>query len=217
MTFLLRLELPDEPGSLGRVSTVLGQAGADIEAIEIVEHAGGGTAVDDVFLELPPEVMLDSVVSACNELTGVRVLWVSRYAGSGSLFLDLEAVEALTRRGQAAVAELVQVLPDTFRCDWGLRMRRTDTGVEVVSRTSAAPEVGADMTDDVGWFPLSRATRLTAPESWDGWGSTVLAAAPLPAKDEIIVLGRRGGPEILDSELARLGHLTSLAASIAAS
>jgi hypothetical protein len=28
-------------------------------------------------------------------------------------------------------------------------------------------------------------------------------------------MGRRGGPEYLDSELARLGHLVALAASIA--
>jgi hypothetical protein len=30
-----------------------------------------------------------------------------------------------------------------------------------------------------------------------------------------VMFGRRGGPEILDSELARLGHLAALAASIA--
>jgi hypothetical protein len=34
-------------------------------------------------------------------------------------------------------------------------------------------------------------------------------------KHEIVVLGRRGGPEFLDSELARLGHLVALAMSIA--
>jgi hypothetical protein len=30
------------------------------------------------------------------------------------------------------------------------------------------------------------------------------------------VIGRRGGPEILDSEVARLGHLAALAVTIAA-
>ena len=30
-----------------------------------------------------------------------------------------------------------------------------------------------------------------------------------------MVIGRRGGPEFLDSELARLGHLLGLATSIA--
>ena len=41
----------------------------------------------------------------------------------------------------------------------------------------------------------------------------VRCAAPLTGK-EIVVLGRRGGPEFLESELARLGHLAALAASI---
>ena len=33
--------------------------------------------------------------------------------------------------------------------------------------------------------------------------------------DGVVAIGRRGGPEFLDSELARLGHLVGLAASIA--
>ena len=42
MPYLLRVELPDVPGSLGRVATAIGEAGGDIEAIEIVEHRGVG-------------------------------------------------------------------------------------------------------------------------------------------------------------------------------
>jgi hypothetical protein len=34
-------------------------------------------------------------------------------------------------------------------------------------------------------------------------------------EDELVLFGRRGGPDVLDSELARLGHLAALAASIA--
>ena len=40
-----------------------------------------------------PGVMPDSLVSACNQLDGVQVLWISRYGAGGNLFLDLEAVE----------------------------------------------------------------------------------------------------------------------------
>ena len=51
--FLLRLILPDRPGSLGTVATALGEVRADIHAIEIVEHRReNGTAVDDVVVEL---------------------------------------------------------------------------------------------------------------------------------------------------------------------
>ena len=45
MPYLLRVELPDVPGSLGRVASAIGEAGGDIEAIEIVEHRRDGSAV----------------------------------------------------------------------------------------------------------------------------------------------------------------------------
>jgi hypothetical protein len=208
----LRVELPDVPGSLGRVASAIGEAGGDIEAIEIVEHREDGTAVDDVLLETAPGVMPDSIVSACSMLDGVRVLWVSRYAAGGNIFLDLEAVEALTANPAAALDELVDLLPITFRADWGLRVRRTEAGVKILHGTSAAPDL-LDVTAD--WFPLRRAGRLTVPEEWERWTSTLLAGAPAGDEDELVVFGRRGGPEILDSEIARFGHLTDLAVTIA--
>ena len=201
MPFLLRVALPDVPGSLGRVATAIGEAGGDIEAIEIVEHRADGTAVDDVLLEAVPGVMPDSLVSACNALDGVRVLWVSRYAAGGGLFLDLEAVEELTAHPGAAMDRLVELLPATFRADWAARV-----GPEgPIRSTGAAPR-------HFDWVRVDKPVRL---EAADG-GDTLLAAAPL-AGDELVVFARRGGPDILDSELARLGHLVALAVSIARS
>jgi hypothetical protein len=213
MPYLLRVELPDVPGSLGRVATAIGEAGGDIEAIEIVEHRRDGTAVDDVLLETAPGVMPDTLVSVCNSLDDVKVLWISRYGAGGNLFLDLEAVEQLTQSPATALDELVNLLPITFRADWALRARRTDGGVEVLHGTSAAPEL---IDGEEGWFPLGRAARLETPEDWGRWTSTLVAGAPLgDDKEEIVVFGRRGGPEVLDSELARLEHLAALAVLIA--
>src|SRR6478735_8793524 len=110
MPYLLRVELPDIPGSLGRVATAIGMAGGDIEAIEIVEKRHDGVAVDDVLLETAPTAMPDSIVSACNALEGVRVVWISRYAAGGNLFLDLEAVEDLTETPDEALSRLVDLL-----------------------------------------------------------------------------------------------------------
>jgi hypothetical protein len=208
--FLLRVELPDVPGSLGRVATAIGEAGGDIEAIEIVEHRPEGTAVDDVLLEMAPGLMPDSVVSACNVLDGVHVLWVSRYAAGGNLFLDLEVVEQLTQNPVTALDTLVDMLPVTFRSDWSVRLMRTDSGVKQVHATSAAPDLG----DDQGlWFPVERACRLDVDDAWTQLSDNVLAGAPLDG-DNLVVIGRRGGPVILDSEIARLGHLTALAMTI---
>ena len=212
MPFLLRVELPDVPGSLGRVASAIGEAGGDIEAIEIVEHRSDGTAVDDVLLEMAPGMMPDSVVSACNILDGVRVLWVSRYAAGGNLFLDLEVVEQLTQNPSLARDELVDLLPVTFRADWGVRLCRTDAGLKQVHATSAAPDLG---DEQAVWMPLERAARLPVHDHWLQLADNEVAGAPLDG-DDIVVIGRRGGPDILDSEIARLGHLAALAVTISA-
>lgn len=199
MPYLLRVELPDVPGSLGRVASAIGMAGGDIEAIEIVEKRHDeGTAVDDVLLETAPGAMPDSIVSACNALDGVRVVWISRYAAGGNLFLDLEAVEELTADPEGALDRLVDLLPVTFRADWGARVSKTDG---VVHATAAAPS-------DLEWQQIERAELLESDDE-----NAVVAGARLN-KTEIIVIGRRGGPEFLDSEIARLGHLVGLAMSI---
>ena len=47
---MMRVELPDVPGSLGRVAGAIGEAGGDIDAIEIVEKRDG-FAVDDYYYD----------------------------------------------------------------------------------------------------------------------------------------------------------------------
>ncbi|TIC82591.1 amino acid-binding protein [Nocardioides sp. GY 10127] len=201
MSFLFRVELPDVPGSLGRLATAIGEAGGDIEAIEIVEKRFDGTALDDVLLDMEPGVMPDSVVSACNSVEGVRVVWVSRYAAGGNLFLDLEAVEDLTAEPAAAMDRLVHLLPVTFRADWAARVHRVDG---IVTSTEAAPA-------DLPFVDIVGTERL---EPLEEGSPDVVIAARLGGND-IVVLGRRGGPAFLDSEMARVGHLAGLAVSIA--
>lgn len=211
MAFLLRVELPDVPGSLGALATALGSAGADIEAIEIVEHRPDGVAVDDVLLELPPSVMPDALVTACHGLDGVRVHWISRYNAGVNLSMDLEAVEAFTEEPAEAIARLVQVVPATFRVDWALALRSADGKAAAVHSSPSAPELVPEAS---GWLDIGEATTLPAVEAW---ASTELAASP--GKDRagvpfVVVVGRHGGPAFLASEVARLGHMVSLAASV---
>jgi hypothetical protein len=202
MPYLLRVELPDVPGSLGRVATAIGMAGADIEAIEIVEKRDDGTALDDVLLETEPGTMPDSIVSACNALDGVQVVWISHYPSARGLVLDLEAVEELTASPAQALARLVELAPAVFRADWAARVHRVKG---IVQATSAAP-------DSLEFVELEGPSRPELPED----DVTLCAAARIDG-NEIVVLGRRGGPDFLDSEVARLGHLCGLALSIAES
>jgi hypothetical protein len=90
------------------------------------------------------------------------------------------------------------MLPVTFRCEWGAWV---DAPGKVLRGTEGAPV-------DVPWQSVDKPVRLEVTD-----GDELRCAASLTG-DQIIVLGRRGGPEFLDSELARLGHLAALAASI---
>jgi hypothetical protein len=156
MSYLLRVELPDVPGSLGRLASAIGRSGANIDAIEIVgRDSVAGTAIDDVFIAPDAEVMPDSIVSACNSLEGVKVLWISRYAAGGNLFLDLEAVESMTEHPANAIERLVDALP------------RRSSGPPTWRRVSAStcPRPGP-----TSWSPARRST----PTSWS-WSAGAAA------------------------------------------
>jgi hypothetical protein len=211
MAFLLRVELPDVPGSLGALATALGGAGADIEAIEIVERRSDGRVVDDVLLELPPQVMPDALITACHQLEGVTVDWISRYNAGANLSMDLEAVERFTEDPTAAIARLIEVIPETFRTDWAMALDLVDGQAHVIAKSSTAPKLVAESTE---WLGLRKAKTLREVPEWD---SAVLAALPARGRDGkrlVVVVGRHGGPEFLASEVARLGHMVSLAASV---
>lgn len=209
MSYLLRVELPDVPGSLGRLASAIGAAGANIEAIEIVaKDPLAGVAVDDVFITPDQGVMPDSIVSACTALDGVRVLWISRYAAGGNLFLDLEAVEAMTQDPAGALDRLIDAVPQVFRVDWGLRLHVDGEKTLIDYATGAAP---TEIPDGISWpAVLEKAQRLDVPPAWS---ELVIAASPI-GNTEVVVVGRRGGPEFQDSEIARLAHLVAMAASL---
>jgi hypothetical protein len=213
MSHLLRISLPDVPGSLGAVATAIGLAGANIAAIEIIEQRQDGTAVDDVFVELDGAVLPDMVVSAVQRLDGVRVLWVSRYAAAGNLHLDLEAVELIANEPKLAIQRLVELAPRTFRSDWALVASADGDTVSVQHATPSAPDLPRSAS---GWLPADKPFRPEVSDAGEDFTSTVVAVAPLGSSARIVVFGRHGGPEILDSELARLAHLAALAASIEA-
>jgi hypothetical protein len=209
MSYLLRVQLPDVPGSLGRLASAIGASGANIDAIEIVGRDGAnGLAIDDVFIAPDAEVMPDSIVSACNSLDGVKVLWISRYAAGGNLFLDLEMVESMTQDPVKAIERLVDGLPTVFRVDWGVHLQRDGEAATVVHGTPAAP---TEIPEKIVWpANLEKGQRIDVPEAWS---DLVVAGSPL-SSDELVVVGRRGGPEFLDSEIARLAHLIAMAASL---
>ncbi len=204
--FLLRVALPDRPGSLGAVATAMGTVGADISAVEIVEKYEG-YAVDDFMLELPSGAPPDSLITACVSVEGVEVVWLSHYPESWGLQSDVDVLNAMTEDPERAEVILTLEAPQVFRVTWAVIIDRVRS--TVLCQTDLAPDLDGAGVTALG--PLDELRDAELPDGWiPGWGETLIAVAPFRS-DASIVLARRGGPEFLKSELARLRHLAALA------
>jgi hypothetical protein len=65
--------LPDRPGSLGRVTTLLGRLGIDIREVRILAR-DGARATDEFVVAVPGPVLDACLVDLVEELDDVRVL-----------------------------------------------------------------------------------------------------------------------------------------------
>jgi hypothetical protein len=212
VSYLLRLMLPDRPGALGAVATALGAVGADILSVDVVERSPG-FAVDDLVLELPPDKLADSLLTAAASIEGVRVESIRPYAGLIDPHRELELLDALAARPSDASRVLADGVARIFRAGWALVLHAPREGqVSVAGASTAAPEI---TTLDAPWWPPTPARQLDAqdawaPRDWAGIG-TELAVAPLG--EGALLIGR---PALrwLPAELMRLNHLAGIAASV---
>jgi hypothetical protein len=206
--FLMRILLPDRPGSLGRVATALGGVGADINAVEIVDK-GNGQVVDDFIVDLPHERLPETLVTACNSLDGVKVQWISRYPEGGGLQSDLEALERMTTDPARAAETLVALCPVVFRSHWALLLNFGGQTAEVALSTTLAPDLSPTLIERLA--PFDHTHRIDLEHGWlPGWGDSTVVVTPI-TRDRAIAIGRLGGPAFMDSEIARLHHLAALA------
>lgn len=217
MTYLLRVVLPDRPGTLGALASALGAEGADILSVDVVER-GAGSAVDDLVVDMPSSRPPDVLITAAESVTGVVVESVRPFAGALDTTRELELVEAVAAHPERGVALLTEGVPGLFRSAWALVTEATGEGLRVrrVASSAAAPETEAA---ELHWLPLDKATVLDptgghgVPEAWTDL-DTELAAAPLGRPERALVVGRPGGPAFRPSELARLSHLAGIVATI---
>jgi hypothetical protein len=160
--------------------------------------------------------MPDALITACHQLDGVQVHWISRYNAGASLSMDLEAVETFTQEPAKALEHLVSVVPPTFRTDWAMVLVRVDGELETMHGSPAAPTLkgGGVVEAATSWLALRTSRTVPGLAAWD---STLLAVSPGRLRGGtkfVVVVGRHGGPDFLSSEIARLGHMVSLAAGV---
>lgn len=214
-SYLLRVELEDRPGSLGSLAVALGSAGADILSLDVVER-GPGYAVDDLVVELPAPAMPDALISAAESLKGVRVDSIRPHTGLLEAHRELELIDHVAAAERPVRLQvLVDEAPRVLRTGWCTVVTLTDSGPERVAGSPGAPETQAAQTP---WLPIERAAALDATGDWVPplWQDmdTTLAAAPLGDPGTAVVLGRPGGPGFRPSEVARLGYLAGIVATL---
>jgi hypothetical protein len=216
VSYLLRLVVPDRPGLLGAVATALGTAGIDIVSVDVLER-GGGVAVDDIVVDLPPGRLPDSLITAVRSVPGVEVETLRPFAGPLDTHRELDLLEALARIGPDAAAKLLAAeLPRVFHSGWAVVLSASDDGWDVAAASDAAP-VFDDVT--LPWMPIPGPRLLPSDDGWvpERWQEMAveMMAAPYGGPGCAVVLGRSGGPVYRRSELLRLAHLTGIATTVA--
>jgi hypothetical protein len=221
VSYLLRLVVPDRPGTLGAVATALGIAGIDIVSVDVLERADG-IAVDDVVVDLPPGRVPDSLITAVRTVPGVEVESLRPYAGPLDTHRELELLDALARAAEETTAELMAAeLPRVFHCGWAVVLQAVECGTagqpwEVAAASDAAPTFeGLPLP----WMPLNGPLLLPSDDGWlpERWQEMAIEmmAAPYGGPGCAVVLGRSGGPAFRYTELIRLVHLTGIATTVA--
>ena len=211
-TYVLRLWLPDIPGTLGRVAAAIGQADGDVIGIEILER-GAGMAIDELIVALPThgstpsdeeryeELNIEKLISCVSQVEGVAVEDVHRVAqdrpDQSVLALDTAAriMETPQDERTEATCELVR---DMLEADW----------CTVVPNGAQSPLAVSGDVPDLPWVMafLGGISHLASDAQHEHTPADV-AWAPLDLLDAAIVVGRQRGA----FRLRERQHLTLIA------
>ena len=211
MTYTLRIALDDRPGSLARIATALGDIGANIVELDVLERSVD-LAIDQLVVQAPgrtgPEVRaaIDGVPGATVEVLRPT----RRHAGLPPLGLAV-------RLARAGRDDLLRTLADgtvvTFEATWAAVVRDRSPQPEVVAASAGTPSF---LDVPTPWLPLRDVRRIPAgnwtPAEWLRADQPLaLAAAPLGSAGEALVVSRPYGPRFAQRELGDLAMLADLA------
>lgn len=221
MSYLIRVTLPDTPGSLGELADAFGLVDANIRSVDIVHTDADGTVTDDIVVELPTGQMVDTLITAATSVGNVEVDSIRPFTGRVDRRGQIEMLAKIAQQRlhpQAALEELVAALPKAMTSSWAVVLRETAEGLVRVAASQAAP-ADDESRPRMPAFETARVliedTDTWAPASW--WQlDTALALTPLDQTGYILVVGRIGGPDFLASEVGQISHLGAIIGAIIA-
>ncbi|MGV9307547.1 MULTISPECIES: ACT domain-containing protein [unclassified Nonomuraea] len=201
MLLRLRVALPDRPGALGRITHVLGTAGADITQVTVLER-GAGRALDDLTVFCPDGVSKEALAKSLAGVPGVTVegFWTTREAPG--TYPELEILKYIATAGDRGLSTLIDSMPVLFSADWAAAATDGDPRTPVYSSWRAPREV--PMLDLTPPRPLAASLES---------GLHVIAA-PLPPLALVLMLARSEGPAFHRIEVHRLTRILEIFLSL---
>lgn len=207
MHYVLRVSLPDRPGSLHALTGACRAAGADIVSLDVIERSSG-FAVDDLCVTVDD---ISVLAASVDHLPGTAVMSFRQVESFRDMDGALALAAAMVAEGRGAVRLLVDRLPQAMWAGWAIGVARGWNGLEVLAASD-----GAIAPDSSHWLPLIAPRRLHRSDVVGESVTTVfdaleLAAAPLGQTTSAIIVARRGGPRFVDRELRQLDLLAKVA------
>ncbi|MEJ6548111.1 amino acid-binding ACT domain protein [Corynebacterium sp. USCH3] len=210
MSYLMRVRLPDVPGTLGLIAATMGTIDADIRSVDVVEHDADGTVVDDIVVDLPNGRLADALISAAQEVDGVYVDSIRPFSGTVDRREQISLLAEVARHPRRAldsVQKLIDALPKSMSVQWAVILESGEKTRRVAASTSAPEDDGRVLAET----PVTEPRALTDRDAWvpSSWTvmDSALAATPLRDTGYILILGRPGGPDFLLSEIEHLGEV----------
>lgn len=219
MSYLLRIQLPDEPGALGYVAAALGEVEGDIRNVDVVDYGANGVVVDDIVVDLPMGLLPDTLITAAQSISGVEVDSIRPFSGSvdrrGQIAL-LAKFSQHTKNLDRALGDVVDGLPQTMTAGWAIVLGEQSDGhwVRRASSTAAPEDNGRTLPEAPIDSPrnLDPDEETWLPEDWTVMDSSI-AATPM-GEGLVLVIGRPGGPDFLPSEVEHLGRIGTIVGAI---
>jgi hypothetical protein len=197
MGIQLRVNIPDQPGALARITQAIARAGADVISVSVLE-SDAGRATDDFRLRWPDGKSSKPLIDAVSACMGVELIGCRRTRWLLDGRPDLDLLTYLIAVPERGIETLVDMAPAALDADWAeLRAPARRLPALYLSSATARDHLA----------PESMPVRAAAWQGEDGaW-----AYFPLAALRCVLVIGRDGGPGFMRSEIAHAERVLDLA------